>query len=299
MVGAKWLRATNGLSRSGAVVVLAVVWLAAAAAGARAVQPERPPSAYLGIVVGAPGRGGQGVLVREVTADSPAAKAGLRGGDHVVKVEDRDVQSVEQFLQSISSHKPGDRMTFHVMRGGQEQTVTATLGERPATGGVAQTGLPGLIGGRRPAFLGVQMQPLTPEVKQRLRVSTEAGVVVTEVVPNSPAAKAGLKPDDVITALNDKAVRDPAQLREVIQEIGPDLDVTIKIARGDQQLSLNAKLGEAGLGMFLTPGGERFPTLDVESLTDQARRMRDLERRVEDLEKRVRELEKKQPPPAG
>jgi serine protease Do len=274
------------------VGVITVLLLAFSAVWARQGQPERSATPYLGVMVSLPQSGERGVLVREVTSDSPAAKAGLRAGDHIIKVEDRDVQSVEQFLQTISSHKPGDKMTLHVMRGGQEQTIITTLGERPA-GGVTQTGLSGLLGGRRPAFLGVQTQPMTAELKQRLQVQTDAGAVVTDVVPNSPAGKAGLKPDDVIIAVNDKDVRTPAQLREVIQEIGPEQDVTIKVARGNQNLSVQAKLGEAGLGMFLTPGTERFPSVDVESMMDQSRRMRELERRVDDLEKRVRALEHK------
>jgi len=275
------------------VGVVAGLLLAFTAAWARQGQPDRSTTVYLGIMVMMPPSGERGILVREATPDSPAAKAGLRAGDHIVKVDDRDVSSVEQFLQTVASHKPNDKMTLHIMRGGQERTMTATLGERPAGGEVAPTGLPGLLTGLRPAFLGVQTQPLTAELKQRLHVQIDTGTVVTEVVPNSPAAKAGLKPDDVITAVNDKAVRDPAQLRELIQETGPNQDVTIKVARGDQNLSLQAKLGEAGLGMFLTPGAERFPTVDVESMADQSRRLREMERRIADLEKRVRELEKK------
>jgi S1-C subfamily serine protease len=288
-------RRLQGTNWFGAMTVVGVagVFLALTAAWARQGQPDRSTTVYLGIMVNAPQAGERGIQVREVTPDSPAAKAGLRASDQIIKVDDRDVTSVEQFLQTVASHKPNDKMTLHVMRGGQEQMITATLGERPAGGEIARTGRPGLLTGLQPAFLGVQTQPLTAELKQRLQVQADTGAVVTEVVPNSPAAKAGLKADDVITAINDKAVRDPAQLREVIQEAGPDHDVTIKVARGNQNLTVQAKLGLAGLGMFLTPGGERFPTLDVESMMEHSRRLREMERRIEDLEKRVRELEKK------
>jgi len=301
MVAERRVRAANAVRRSAALAVLSALLLVSAA-GAQPGRTEQQSGAYLGILLGLVDQGGRGISVREVTPDSPADKAGLRAGDQIVKAEDRDVQNVEQFLQSVAARKPGDKLTLQVMHAGQEKTLTVTLGERPATGGPMQAGapgfpaFPGLTGGRRPAFLGVQTQPLTPEVKQRLKVQADAGVVVTEVVPNSPAAKAGLKPDDVITAINDKAVHDPAQLREVVQQFGPDQDVTIHVQRGGQNQSLQAKLGEAGLGMFLTPGAERFPTLDVESMVDQARRLRELEHRVTELEKRIRDLEKKGPP---
>src|SRR3954470_18745079 len=68
---------------------------------------------------------------------------------------------------------------------------------------------------RQPAYLGVTMFPLTADVKSRLNVKGDAGVVVMNVMPSSPAANAGLRQGDVITAINDKPVRDPDQMREV------------------------------------------------------------------------------------
>jgi len=67
--------------------------------------------------------------------------------------------------------------------------LTVTLGERPAP----ERTFPDRPGVRRSAFLGVQTQTLTAELKTRLNVAVETGVVVTDVVPNSPAAKAGLE----------------------------------------------------------------------------------------------------------
>jgi S1-C subfamily serine protease len=276
------------------------LFLASSAAWAQDARADRTARAFLGVLVG-PAQGGEnGVLIREVTADSPAAKSGLKSGDRVVKVDDQDVQDVENFLQTIGSKKPGDRLTLRLVRDGQEQTVTATLGEmteRPELPSPRQSERPGLPGGRRPAFLGVQTQRLTPELKSRTRVTADAGAVVTEVVSNAPAAKAGLRPDDVITAVNDRAIHDPEQLREAIQQAGPGKEVTLQVARGNENLSLKATLGEAPFGLFPTPGIERYPAPDVEMMVDPGRRMRDLERRLEALEKRVQELEKKQAPP--
>jgi S1-C subfamily serine protease len=268
---------------------------------AREVQTGRPTNAFLGVLVGPAERNEPGVLVREVTPDSPAAKGGLKNGDRVIKFEGQDVQNVEHFLQTIAAHKSGDKVTLQVVRGGQEQNIPVTLGERPATQELQPSGMPqwpGLAGGRRPAFLGVQTQPLTPELKQRLHVQSDAGVVVTEVVSNSPAGRAGFRPDDVITALDGAAIHDPGQLREAIQHAGPGKEVTLQVARGNENLTLKAQLGEASFGQYLLPGNEQFPSVDVGSMIDQGRRIRELERRVEELERRVRELEKKQPPPS-
>jgi serine protease Do len=272
-----------------------VVLLLASSGWAQEARQKSQPRAYLGILVGPAGDDEQGVLVREVTPDSPAAKAGLKSGDHIIKIGDQDVKGVDDFLQRIASRKTGERLTLHVKRGAQEQHIMVRLGERPERAQAPGSSYwPALPGGQRPAFLGVQAQPLTPELKKRLQVEADAGAVVTEVVPNSPAAKAGLKPDDIISAVDDKTIQDPAQLREAIQQAGPGKEVTLRVVRGKENLSVKATLREGAFGLFLTPGDERFPMSDVESMVEAGRRVRDLERRVEELEARVRELEKKQ-----
>jgi S1-C subfamily serine protease len=275
------------------VLGIILVLLLAPSGWAQEAKQKSQPRAYLGILVGPAGGGEQGVLVREVTPDSPAAQAGLKSGDHIIKIGDEEVKGVDDFLQRIASRKAGEKLTLQVRRGDQEQKIMVTLGERPEPAGGSPY-WPALPGGRRPAFLGVQAQPLTPELKKRLQVEADAGAVVTEVVPNSPAAKAGLKPDDIISAVDDRTIQDPAQLREAIQQAGPGKEVTLRVVRGKENLSVKATLREGAFGLFLTPGDERFPMSDVESMVEAGRRVRDLERRVEELEARVRELEKKQ-----
>jgi S1-C subfamily serine protease len=272
-----------------AALALAVTGLRAWGQGGE----EKAARPYLGVEVGAGGEGERGAVVRDVTPGSPAAKAGLRAGDRVVRVGDQDVAGVEQFLRAVAAHKPGAKVNLRVARDGREQDLAAVLGERPAATRFPPAGLPDLPGLRRPAFLGVQTRTLSPDLKRQLGVDADAGVVVTEVVANSPAAKAGVKRDDVITAADDRPVRSPADLREAVQQAGPGKDLALQVLRGSEKLSLKATPGEGAFGFFLTPGEKRFPVLDVESMSDPSRRVRELERRVDELEKRLRELEKK------
>jgi serine protease Do len=158
---------------------------------------------YLGVLVGPAEGGERGLLVREVTPSSPAAKAGLKNGDRVVKIDDQDVTEVETLLKAIAARKPEEKLNLRVVRDGREQNLVAVLGARPAASDFPPVGFPELPSIRRPAFLGVQTQVLTPELRKQRKAEADAGVVVTEVRPNSPAAKAGLKHDDVITAVND------------------------------------------------------------------------------------------------
>jgi S1-C subfamily serine protease len=273
------------------VVLALLVLLSAALASQAQLQAERQaPHGYLGVFLAPAEDGETGVLVRNVSPDSPAAKAGLKVGDRVVKVNDKDIRDVETFRSNIADHKPGDKFKLGIVRDGKEQTLTATLRERPAR---ETAEFPQFPGRGRPAFLGIQAQPVTPELKERLKIQADRGAVVMEIVPKSPAEKAGLKRDDVITAVDDQQIHEPDDLFNSIQKAGKGKTVTLHVMRGKESLSLKATPRDGSFGHFLTPGEERFPTVDVQSMFDQARRIRELEHRVAELEKQIRQLEKK------
>lgn len=279
--------------RKGKLSVVVLIMLIGLSRGQAQETNQTNPGGYLGIFV-TPAEGDQrGVVVREVFPDGPAAKAGVRAGDRVVKIADQDVTGVKAFMQTIAATKAGGTLTLKVVRGDKEQDITVTLGQRRQPLETFLERVPGFPGGKQFAFLGVQTQPLTADLRKRLAIGATGGAVVVEVVPNSPAAQAGLKSDDVITSINDREIQDPARLREVIQEVGPGKEAALHVLRGKDNLTLKATLRDGAIGQFLTPGNERFPMLDVESMFDAMRRVRELERRVAELEQRLRTLEKK------
>jgi C-terminal processing protease CtpA/Prc len=154
------------------------------------------------------------------------------------------------------------------------------------------------------AFLGVQTAPLTPEAKSRVGVGVgvDEGVVVTEVLPDTPAARAGLRVDDVITTMDDKAMTDPERLREAIGNAGVGKEVHLKVARGKETKELTAKLEQApaDIGMMppggIRPGGFGTPA-PLPGMIDLPQRVQELERRVAELERQLRELEQRQAQP--
>jgi S1-C subfamily serine protease len=72
-----------------------------------------------------------GVLVMEVGDGTPAAKAGLRPGDVIVRLDDKQIDTVEDLFGELRQHRPGDRVTLTVIRDGREQQLTATLADNP------------------------------------------------------------------------------------------------------------------------------------------------------------------------
>jgi len=267
---------------------------------ALAGQPAKDspaPRGFLGVAVEPATDKDEGVVVQEVLVNSPAAKAGLRIGDVVLKIQGQPIKNVEQFLDGVAARKPGEKISVQVRRDGKEQTLDATLGERPAPPrrlpGQPGGGAPGL---RRAAFLGVHVEPLSAERRKQLNVKGDGGVAITEVVADSPAARAGLQRDDVLTSIDSQPVMNPADLRAAVQKAGPGREVTVHVQRGGAEKTLKASLQEGPISLMSGQEIGRFPAFDVESLWDHHSHVQGLQRRIEMLEKRLNELEKKVPP---
>lgn len=88
---------------------------------------------------------GAGVLVTEVVDGSPAAAAGLRAGDVIVKAGDTEVASPDALHEAMAGTKPGEKLDLQLLRKGNRQKVTATLGEMPKTA-IAPPAPPGVDG---------------------------------------------------------------------------------------------------------------------------------------------------------
>ncbi|HVU35087.1 MAG TPA: Do family serine endopeptidase [Opitutaceae bacterium] len=90
-------------------------------------------------------------------------------------------------------------------------------------------------------FLGVQTQELTDDIASQFGV--DHGALVTEVTPDSPAEKAGLKAGDVITRVNATDIRDPRHLQLLVTQLAPDTAVTIAYIRDNKPASIHVTLG--------------------------------------------------------
>jgi serine protease Do len=200
-------------------------------ANLRAAEEEPARRGRLGVLYG-PARTGTGVVILEVTRDSAAAKAGLKPGDVVVKINDQEIRSPEQVRDMLAQKKAGDKVTLRVLREGKEQEIKGTLDEFPRRTEEREP--------RRPLFLGLRAEELTADLKKQLKLDADAGVVVMDVAPNSPAEKAGLKRNDVITSIGDKTLKNAADLREAMQKAEAGKEITVHVVRGKEKMTLKA-----------------------------------------------------------
>ena len=117
-------------------------------------------------------------------------------------------------------------------------------------------------------YLGVTSDTLTLDVAEQLGLPKDSrGVVVTDIDPDSPAEKAGLKRSDVILALNDHAISTWEELRLLIAQIVPDAKATLKIVRDGKPRTIDVKLGKV-----TENPNELIAGIDVTPLTPEARR---------------------------
>jgi serine protease Do len=162
--------------------------------------------------------------VTRVNPNSPAAKAGLRVGDVITQIDGQKIDGANSIIDYVSSHAVGDKVTVHYLREGKPATVGITLGELTADAG------------REPQVeqdrIGLSMQTLNPEVARLLGLDPNTkGAVVTEVLPGSRAAKAGLRAEDVIIEVDRKPVTTSAEAIATLKE-NPKGGHLLRIKRG-------------------------------------------------------------------
>lgn len=154
----------------------------------------------------------KGALVSDVQKGSPAAQAGLRVGDIVLRINGVPTEDSRGVQQAVLEHKVGEKVAVTVWRDGKEQTMSVRTAELPRETVAARE-----TGGQE-GQLGLGLETLTPEVAERLGLDqTTKGVVVTTVRPGSAAAEAGLREADVLASIDRKPV---ATAQEAVKQLG-------------------------------------------------------------------------------
>jgi len=153
-----------------------------------------------------------GVLISDVEPGSPAAKAGLRRSDVVLSVGGQVVRSTGELRNVVANAPVGKDVEVVVSRGGRRETVRVKIGEMPAS----TADKPASPGTPSKGDAGLLIAPLDESARRRFQVpsSVKQGVVVSAVEPGSPAARAGLRPGDVILELGQQPVGSPQQFKE-------------------------------------------------------------------------------------
>jgi serine protease Do len=160
----------------------------------------------------------KGAFVAGVIPGQPADKAGLKSGDIIVGVNDKDIASSSELINSIANLPPGDKAKLTIIREGKSRTLMITLGERNREVAKAAPSQPATESAI--ASLGIKLRAVTSTEAKALGLDSVAGILVTEVDPTKPAAEADMRPGDVILQANLKPVNTVDEFLKVLKEEG-------------------------------------------------------------------------------
>jgi Do/DeqQ family serine protease len=170
----------------------------------------------------------EGALVQEVVAGSSAEKAGIEVGDVIVAVDGEPISSAADLRTTIGIKRSGDKVKLDILRDGKRRTVVAALDERESA--AEQVGAddihPGLEGANLANYDGTGGSFNGPAVQ------------VTAVEPESPAAARGVRPNDIIVAVNRVRVRNVQELQKAA---GRQRLLILSIRRGNRDLLLQIR----------------------------------------------------------
>ncbi len=171
----------------------------------------------------------RGELVQTVQDDSPAARAGLKPGDIVTKVNGKDVTGEQTVSFLVANMEPGAQVPVELLRDGKRLALNVTLGKRPSEAELQQQTqtfdpdseepmAPGASNETIEQKLGLQVIPMTAAIARSLGVPAETqGVVIAAVDPNADAARKGLRRGDIVLSANYQAVASVEALAEQVK----------------------------------------------------------------------------------
>jgi serine protease Do len=200
----------------------------------------------------------EGAKIVTITENSAASKAGLKKGDIIKKINDKEVFDHEQVVDVIGDLKPDDKVTITYLRDGKENKTTATLGKRKRDM---------LYGLDIPGVPNPPMAPMAPlppmqfdfdgenfhkffnyrDSKPRLGIKAQdtedgKGVKVIDVEDESAAEKAGIKEDDIITSFDGKEVNSAEELAKASREAKDKSSLKLQLKRNGKSQTVEIKV---------------------------------------------------------
>jgi serine protease Do len=165
-------------------------------------------------------QGDHGALVALVSADSPAAKAGLKQGDVILAFNGTDIAKMHDLPRLVADIAPGSKAEMTVWRDGQRSTLAVTVGEAPENPRVASAETPEQPKENQADAVGLQFSALTSDLRRELHLGREVhGVIITKVENGSAGDELGLARGDIILSINQQPVDTPQQAAERLKQI--------------------------------------------------------------------------------
>src|SRR6202166_1038665 len=177
------------------------------------------------------GAGAGGVTVSDVTAGSPAERAGIKVGDTIITVDGKAVKNGDDLVSDIASRKPNTKVTIGFVRNGKKQEANVTVADRAKLFAARRGGEEEKGGetGPKESKLGLTVRAVTPEMADRLDIPAGKGVIVQDIKPSSFADDVGLTRGDVILEINKQPVNSEDDFNRISSSLKSGQDVVFLV----------------------------------------------------------------------
>ncbi len=179
----------------------------------------------------------QGVLVGQVSRDTPAQRGGLEVGDVIIEFDGRKIEGVKEFRLMVAERSPGSKVDLLVIRDGKTKELTVTLGDRAEYLGMAEESEEMQ---EEPTWLGIEVEEVQGEFARRFGLNEERGVVVTEVEVGSPADDKGMMRGDVIIRIGNEDIEGVEDYERVMRSLEGHKKAILFLIKRDNQTSFVA-----------------------------------------------------------
>ncbi|MGB5423702.1 MAG: Do family serine endopeptidase [Desulfobacterales bacterium] len=173
-----------------------------------------------------------GVLVKMVETGSPAAKAGAREGDILLALDNRKIDSEDDFQSTMRNYSVGDKLNLKLRRSAESLTLSVVASQFPMDKASA-------LGYR---LLGIRTEDLTPGSRVRFNIAADSGALISELNPQSYLAQIGAKSGDVIRRINEVPINDSKDFDEAIVKYRHKKSIIVLLQRGDQGYYITIEL---------------------------------------------------------
>lgn len=211
------------------------------------------PHTFLGVLTE---KSDDGAKINEVVKGSAAEKSGLLKGDIITKLGDKEISSPEDLMDAVKSHKAGDEVKVYYTRDKKKKDVKVKLGETKENKKISiyKNFNPGMGSND----FNFKMPPMPRmnnnnffkfryDNKPKLGLKIEdtennSGVKILNVEEGSPADKAGLKKDDIITSFNGEKVNSVDEIMDKVNDSEENQNLTIKAMRNNSEMNFEVKI---------------------------------------------------------
>lgn len=175
----------------------------------------------------------EGALVGDVLKGSPAERSGIERGDVIIEFDGQPVKTMEELPKIVAHTKPGSEVKVVVIRNGKKKTLKAIIEKLEDTEALASV---------NSEKMGLHVQDITPDLVQSLGLDSQDGVLVADVVFDSPASKAGIRRGDIITEVNREKVNNLQDFQEMLEKVNAEDTVLFLIKRGGSTIYVAVKM---------------------------------------------------------